>query len=722
MTEVQHPYDRPKPRRRGCAGIFFFLFLIIGSLWGAGLGVFVWILDDAKTTIEALEDFRPKVGSKVFSWDGELLGEFTIEQRRLVRLNEMPLHLQKAFVATEDDKFFEHKGVRVDAIVKAALDALRTGHTRGGSGITQQVVRNIEPLQVGQERTIQRKIREAFVAFQVEREFTKDEILELYLNQIFLGISAHGVEAAAQQYFAKSCRDVTLGEAAMLAGLTRRPNRQEPFHYMKNALTRRNIVLQQMLENRFITEAEYEAALQEDLDAAVVTPEERQALREEGKAPEDLRAFKAPYFVEEIRQFLMQQYGKSEVFENGLEIRTTLDLQLQTYAEQALLKALDEFDEKKKAYLERNHREDEFIPVSGALVCIDNRDLYKGFVRALVGGRDFQNEKYNTATQAKRQPGSSVKPFVWTAAVDNGLTPSTVIFDEPFERIAPNGQPWRPKNFDGKFHGPMTIRHALEKSVNIVAIKLAEMLGPPLVRSYFERCGLPADVTGLTIALGTQEVTVLDHCVAYSCFPNGGVRYSPVMVADIFNRDGLPRYNYKVYQGKEQALDPKVAYVVTHMLQGVCTPDFTMRTPEYPTGYYPTGWRTHVLKRPCGGKTGTTNSSRNVWFCGFTREFTTIVWIGYRDNRPLGKGGNFTGGRLAAPVWVEFMQAAHEGLPVRDFEVPYGVDFYDIHRFKGTLGGDYKEAYIAGTKPPEKWLYDDYKDLDVSDDSLLEEF
>ena len=715
-TASQESAEAQKPvrRNRGCAFIFFGLMLVVGSLFGAALGVFVWVLEDAKSTIEALEDFRPKVGSKVYSADGELLGEFAIEQRQAIRLCDMPLHLQKAFVATEDDKFYEHKGVRPDAIVNAVRYAVETGNVRGGSTITQQVVRNVDTLNVGLERTLWRKLREAIVALQVEREFTKDEILELYLNQIFLGISAYGVEAASQQYFSKSCRDVTIGEAAMLAGLARRPNSQEPIHNFGNALTRRNIVLGQMLENKFISQEEYDRALAEDLAQSVITPEERAELEAAGKGVWAPNQFEAPYFVEEIRGFILNEYGKEQVFQEGLEIHTTLDMRLQRAAEKALLSHLDDFDEKKLEQLKKQDKEDEFVPVSGGLVCIDNREPYRGYVRAMVGGRDFETQKYNTVTQAQRQPGSSVKPFVWAAAIASGMTPSTVVVDEPFVRIDGAGNPWSPKNFSSKFNGPMAIRNALERSVNIVSVKLVEQLGPPLVASYLQRCGITTPIdpsVGLTIGLGTPDVRLIDHCVAYSCFPNGGVRYDPMMVTEILNRDGIVRYRGADYARSEQVVDPKVAYVVTHMLQGVCTPG---------KGWNPTGWRTHVLERPRGGKTGTTNESRNVWFCGFTADYTTVVWIGYRDNRPLGRGSHYTGGGLACPVWVEFMLAAEEGLPVKEFEVPSGIDFFPIDRIHGTLGGDYQEAYIKGTMPPTEWVEYNPQEIENLEQQLLQ--
>ncbi len=719
MAEDTNEELKEAKTKRGCAGLFFFLMLVMGSLWGAGLGVFVWVLEDAKSTISALEEFRPNIGSKIFSSDGELLGQFTIEERQLVPLNEMPLHLIKAFVATEDHPFYEHKGVRPDAIINAALQGLRTGHFRGGSTITQQVVRNVKDLSIGSERTIQRKIKEAIVALQVEREFTKDEILELYLNQIFLGISAYGVEAASLQYYSKSCRDLTLGEAATLAGLTRAPNIQEPIHNPENALARRNIVLAQMLDpqNGFITQEEYEAAIAEDLDASVITPEERLEKEARGEGVWAPAKFKAPYFVEEVRRKIYNEYDKEEVLEQGMEIYTSVDMRMQRAAEKALLDRLEHFDNNKRTWLTKVGREDEFVPVSGALVCIDNRPGYEGMVRAMVGGRDFDTIKFNSATQAKRLIGSSIKPFVWAAAVSAGLTPSTVIIDEPFVKRDAIGRVWRPKNFDGKFHGPMPIRYALERSVNIVSIKLVEQLGVPYVRSYLQSCGIQTDVQGLTIALGTPQVSVLELCSAYGTFANNGWLYSPVLITEIKDRDGLTRYDYTETARKDKAMEEDVAYVVNHMLQGVATPAGGS------LGYQPTAWRTHVLERPRGGKTGTTNDSRDAWFSGFTKDFTCVVWVGYSDNRPLGKGRDhdgmtFTGGHQAAPIWIEFMKEAQKGMPVRDFEVPDNVEFFNINRRRGDLGGNYREAFIKGTRPPEAWYGDVYEAIQTVDEEL----
>jgi len=694
QTPSGTPAEETRPwRRRGCGGLFFCFLVVAAVLWGGALGAFTWILSDAKATISALENFRPKIGSRVYSADGELLGEFAgDEHRQLVSLNEIPLHVQKAFLATEDHTFYEHKGVRPDAIVNALIYTLQTGRTRGGSTISQQVVRNIEPLAVGQERTVKRKIREAIIAFQVEKDFTKDEILELYLNQSFLGVSAHGVQAAARQYFAKDCWDLTLAEGAMLAGLMRAPNVLQPFRNPEGARERRDIVLGQMLEKGFITQQEHDAAAAESLDESVVTPDERAQVAAQGRQVWAPNKFQAPYFVEEIRKYIQEQRERQEIFEGGLEIHTTIDMRLQRAAEETLAKALAEFDKKKLAALKRRGAENEFVPVTGALVCLDNRPGYRGFIRALVGGRDFETEKYNCATQARRQPGSSVKPFVWSVAIANGMTPSSIEIDEPYIRVDRWGNRWAPKNFSATFEGPVSLRRALEKSINIISIKLTERFGPSLVRACLERAGIrtPFDPgAGLTIALGSPVVTVLDHCTAFSTFANLGKRYDPVMITEIKNRDGITLHDSRKYAESPpvDVMRPNVAYVLTHMLEGVAR--------------WGTGARAYGnLKRPCAGKTGTSNDARDVWYCGFTPYYTCLVWIGYKDNRPLGEGRDYTGGRLACPVWAEFMKKAEEGLPVKEFEVPEGVVFYDVDRLTGYRGGNFPEAFIKGSAPP----------------------
>lgn len=699
MSETKERVPLYKRSPRGCGSIFFLFIVFCAAIWGACLGFFVGELDKARSRIAALDDFRPKVGSKFYAdpaTGGELLGEYsyTTNYRQLVSLNQVPLHVQKAFLATEDHVFYEHRGVRPDAIIKAALRMLRTGRVQSGSTITQQIVRNLEPTQVGRERTVARKLEEILIAIQLEREYTKDEILELYLNQIHFGGSAWGIEAAARQYFGKHCDELTLSEGAVLAGLTRAPNANRPDRHPDNARLRRDVVLRQMLDNRFITRAEYEAALAESVEDAVISPEQRLSLMAEGRGFWGPNEFLAPYFVEEVRRQIMApafpgRVTKQELLEGGLEVYTTLDLAIQKAAEDALLEGLEKFDAPRLESLRKAGKEDEFTPVSGALVCIDNRPGCEGYIRALVGGRDFAKNQFNTATQARRQPGSSVKPFVWAAALDNGLTPAHIERDEPFVRISPWGKVWAPQNFDGEFMGPITLRKALELSRNIVSIRLTERLGVPLVRSYMQRAGIRKseipDVVGLTIALGTPEVTVLEHCTAYSTFAKNGTYSEPIFVKEIRSPDGSLRYKSEV-QLSPGAIPENVAYVITYLLQGAAE--------------WGTGSRSAKLGRPRAGKTGTTNDSRDAWFCGYTPDFTAVVWIGYRDNRSLGRGINYTGGRLACPIWTEFMIKAEENLPVRDFSVPKGVVFHSIDKASGLAGGSFREAFIEGTSPP----------------------
>lgn len=716
---AQPPNDSKRNAPKGCAGLFFFSALLVAAVWGAGLGVFVWIIeDDAGKTMRALDNFRPKIGSKVYSTGGELLGEFAIESRHVVSLNEMPLKLQLSFIATEDDEFYNHKGVRPLAILNAAFDALRTSRIRGASTITQQTVRNIEQTGISTEVTIKRKFKEAVFALQLEREYTKDEILEIYLNQIFLGISAHGVESAARQYYSKSVSELTLSECAALAGLTRAPNTNQPFKNPDFTLRRRDIVLAQMLKNKFITREEHDAALAEDLDASVVTPEERKAMQGDRDTAGLLvpGKFKAPYFVEEVRKFIGRPPApyevnatQDELFEGGLEIFTTIDLRIQEAGERILGNALDEFDATKRASLKRQGLEDEFVPVSGALICLDNREGSQGFIRAMVGGRNFDERKFNMVTQALRQPGSSVKPFVWLTAIDNGMTASSIIVDEFFTRLDGAGNPWTPKNFEDKFQGPVPLRFALEKSINIVSIKLVEKFGLPLVRSYMQDAGFRQpidDVVNLTLGLGTPVTTVLDQAVCYSTLALGGVRVAPTMITEIKDRDGIVRYDYRTFSKKEPLLSPDACYAVVHMMEGVCQEDRSLE-------HYPSGRRTERLGRPRAGKTGTTNFSKDAWFCGFTPQFTCVVWLGYEDSRPLGRGIPYTGGALASPIWTDFMIEAHEGLPVKEFAVPPGVEFHNIHRLTGLAGGPYREAYIRGAEPPtEMPILDSYGEIE----------
>jgi len=685
---------------RGCGFLFFLFMVAVGSAFGAGLGVFAWRMEKAKAQIATLDQFRPKIGSKVYADGGAVfLGEYNVENRQLVRLSEIPLILQKAVVAAEDSVFYEHKGVRPDAIVRTGLDVLRTGRIRGASTITMQLVRNAEEATgVSKERTPSRKLQEMIVALQVEREFTKDEILELYMNQVFLGGSAHGIEAAAQFYFGKPCKDVNIEEAATLAAILPSPNAYRPDLHAERAQRQRNLVLDRMLEHGFITADEFERARATTVRDYTLTPEQRLARMNEESGLLTPNKFRAPYFVREmkIRMLQEQKYDDQQLIDDGYEIITTLDMRLQKAAEEAMFNQLRAFDERKLKALQRAGREDEFVPVQGALVCMDNRPEFAGYVRALVGGRDWEVEQFNMATQAGRQPGSSVKPFVWATALENGrgkkINPTTIYVDGPFTMRGGNGQAWSPRNFSGDYSGPVSLRLALEKSINTVSVRIADdkaIGGVPAVKEMIQKCGfsipIPPDA-GLTVALGSHSVTALEQCAAYSIFPNGGMYAKPIFIEAIKDRDGLEIYRAEIK--REQKMSPEVAFVMLHMLRGVC---------EAPWG---TGGRTRELERPRGGKTGTSNDARDVWFCGFTPEYTCVVWIGYKDNRSLGSGADYTGGRMTVPVWTNFMKTALEGQEVKDFAVPEGaeIEWHNVTRqtSRGHAAG-FKEAFIKGT-------------------------
>lgn len=677
---------------RGCAPVFFLFIAMVGSAFGAGLGVFAFQMERAKAQIATLDQFRPRIGSKVYADGGATkLGEYNVENRQLVRLSEIPLIVQKAVVAGEDALFYDHKGVRPDAMINTVRYIAQTGRVRGGSTITMQLVRNAEEATgISKERTASRKLREMIAALQVEREFTKDEILELYLNQVFFGGSAHGIEAAANQYFAKSCKDLTLTEAATLAGILPSPNAFRPDLHPNAALVRRNLVLDRMLEHGFIAQDECNRALARPIEEDALTPEERAARLAENHDLIVPNEFDAPYFVREMKVRALRDghFDDDTLLESGYEIITTLDMRLQREAEKALFEQLKKFDEIKLKALQRAGREEEFVPVQGALVCMDNRDKFKGYVRALVGGRDWDVEQYNMATQALRQPGSSVKPFVFATALEFGrdkfISPATIRVDEPtnFERA---GVPYVPQNFSGSFSGPVTLRYALEKSINVVTVKLVREFGIDNVKATIERCfpevSVRSDV-GFTIGLGTNEVTVLGQCAAYAAIASGGMYTKPIFIESIKDRDGIERY--RAEPENKRVLSEDVSYVLRHMLIGAAT--------------WGTGARSGALNRPRGGKTGTTNDARDVWFCGFTPEYTCVVWIGYKDNRSLGRGENYTGGRQAVPVWTNFMIAALEGEPVRDFEVPEGkVEWHTVQRMTSRGAQNFKEAFVPGT-------------------------
>ncbi|MCX7730955.1 MAG: PBP1A family penicillin-binding protein, partial [Candidatus Caldatribacterium sp.] len=473
--------------------------------------------------------------------------------------------------------------------------------------ITQQLSRSRF---LDNRRNLERKIKEVLLALILERRYTKDEILEAYLNQIYLGHGVYGVRTAARLYFGKDLRELNLAEMAMLAGIARSPSHFSPYIDLAAAQRQQRRVLRRMLECGFITKEDYEKALSTPL---VLSGLER-------------RASICPYFLDYLLKELRTRFEDQHIFSGGLKVYTTLDADVQKVANEALARS----------------------GYQGAILCIDPKN---GYIKAMVGGRSYEESKFNRATQAHRQPGSTFKPFIYAAALDSGFTPSTVLVDEPLE--FPNG--WKPQNYERIFRGPMTLREALEKSVNIIGIKLLQETGVDKVIQYAKRMGIQSTLRrDLSLALGTSEVTLLELTTAYAAFANGGMVPEPVAILRVEDMEG--RILYKATPALRKALSPETAYIMARLLQGVV---------ERGTG------RRAAIGRPVAGKTGTTEDFIDAWFVGFTPDLVCGVFLGNDDRKPLGP--QKTGGIIAAPIFAHVMQEALKNVPPHDFSRPEGV-------------------------------------------------
>ena len=615
--------------------------------------------------LEWLEEYSLPVSTMVYSADDQLIAEFYQQQRVFVLLSEMPKDLVNAVVAVEDGDFFSHHGVDFTAIIRAFYVDFKAGKIKeGGSTITQQLAK---VLFLTPEKSLSRKIKEAILAIQIEQRYTKNEILELYLNQIYLGNGAYGVESAARAVFGKSVRDLSLPECAMIAGLPRSPNRYSPQNDFYLALERRNHVLRRMMESEYIT--------QEQFHFAISSP-----LRMASKQKEEL----APHFAEYIRQYLEEKYGANLLYKGGLNVYTTLDEEMQRAACRAVAAGLDAIDERRdESGLQR--RGD--LPAEAALVAIDP---CHGFVKAMVGGRDFFQSKFNRATQAVRQPGSAIKPIIYTAAIENGFTPADIIIDSPFvlDDSENGGKQWKPENFSKRFYGPTTLRTALEESRNVVTVKLAHQLGIDVVISYIHKMGITSPVARvLSTAIGTCSVSLLELTSSYSPLANGGTKVEPLFIRRVTDREG------KVLEEntarKRRAISPQTAYIMTSMLQGVIQRG--------------TGQAASVLPYPLAGKTGTTDRCVDAWFVGYSPDLVAGVWMGLDNNQSLGP--DETGARAACPIWVRFMgQVLSRENKALNFKVPDGLSFVFIDPENGLLAesdlpNKFLEVFKKGTEP-----------------------
>jgi penicillin-binding protein 1A len=608
------------------------------------LGVFSYFYFAADLpSIETLKIYTPPTVTKFFSGDGEIIGEFSLEKREVVSLDRMPAHLVHAFVASEDNRFFQHKGLDYLAILRAFFRNIFSGEiVQGGSTITQQVVKS---LLLTPEKSFSRKIREAILAYRIERYLSKDEILHLYLNEIYLGHGAYGVAAAAENYFGKSLEDLSLAESAMLAGLPQAPSKTSPYTHPEQAKRRQSYVLRRMVEEGFISEKELQDASKFPL----------KILSRQNPSLE-----KAPYFVEHVRKYVEEKYGKEALYRKGLQVYTTIDLEAQRRAQESLEAGLKEVEKRQK------HSSTGMpAPLEGALISID---LETGYVRALVGGRDFRRSQFNRALQARRQTGSAFKPIVYASALDKGYTPATIIIDSPI-LFRWGDKKWKPKNFEDKFYGPITFRNALAQSVNTVTVKIAQHVGVDYIRDYARHLGISSPLQNdLSVALGSSSLSLYELTKSYAVFANQGKIFRPIFIKKILDRHGNlieenpPLFYAKELPDEDQLITPQTAYLMTHLLEGVVQNG--------------TGWRAKTLGRPVAAKTGTTDQYFDAWFIGYTPEYITGIWVGFDDEKSI--GDNETGSRAASPIWVAFMAQMMKNKPIRDFPAPEGIEFMKV--------------------------------------------
>ncbi|MEN9330353.1 MAG: hypothetical protein RLZZ484_1541, partial [Pseudomonadota bacterium] len=683
--------------------------------------------------VSDLSDYRPKLSMRIYSVEGKQIGEFGEERRNLTPFKDIPQVMKDAVLSIEDSRFYQHGGVDYIGLLRASIANLGRAKSQGASTITMQVARNVY---LSSEKTFTRKIYEVLLTFKLEHLLSKDQIFEIYLNQIYLGQRAYGFAAAAETYFGKPLKDISIAEAAMLAGLPKAPSAYNPINNPKRARSRQLYIIERMLENDFITKPQAEAAKKEELK-----------IRNAATSPQT----HADYVAEMARQLMFAQYGP-EIYTRGLNVYTTVRADDQEVAYQALRRGIMDYELRQNyrgperfinlptdpreledaiddALIDQGDKGDllaavvlEATPrkvramrqnsevleitgdglkpvqsgladkappniklrpgahirvvkspkntweitqlpeVEGAFVAIDPRD---GAIRSLVGGFDFNKNKFNHVTQAWRQPGSSFKPFIYSAALEKGFTPSTIVNDAPlfFDASVTGSQPWEPKNYDGKFEGAMTLRTALAKSKNMVSIRVLQSVGAQNAQQWITRFGFDAErhPPYLTMALGAGSVTPLQMVVGYSVFANGGYRVNPYLIQKVTDPMGKVLSQYTPIEQEEsaRAIDPRNAFVMSQLLQEVTRSGTAARAQS-------------LLKRPdLYGKTGTTNDSMDAWFAGYQPTLAAVTWIGYDTPRKL--GDRETGGGLSLPVWISYMQQALHGVSVSEPTAPPGL-------------------------------------------------
>ncbi len=654
---------------RAAIGLLALVAIAIGSCGvGAAVGAWTQACAGGCPTADQIETFSPQEASVVFDANGATLGLFYRERRQLVDLESLPRHVPLAFVAVEDRRFFQHEGVDLVRFVAAVRDNLFGGWGGpGGSTITMQLARNLFPQQLpAREKSLRRKLAEIRLARQMEQHLSKERILSLYLNHIYLGSGAYGVEAAARTYFGKPAAQLTTAEAATLAALPRAPSHYDPRRNPEAARNRRNLVLREMAETGVVTEEQAEADRRSPLTLAPPSGVER-----------------APYVVEHVRRELEQRFGEL-LYTGGLRIHTTIDPTLQAEAEAALEEHLRSIEAGSYGYYrhqtyeevanatEPGVRPDRIAYLQGIVVLIDPAS---GEVRAMVGGRDFNHSQFNRATQALRQPGSAFKPFVYAAAIEQGRSPRSPVYDGPLTVRQPDGSVWAPRNYDGTSGGSMTMRSALRQSRNLATIRLGQELGVPAVRDLAHRAGLDTPIPDYpSVFIGAAGVYPIDLISAYGTFDNGGMRMEPRFIRRIEDREG--ELLWTPTSPPVPAVEPGLAWILTDMLREVVDrgTGYNVRNPA--VGNLP-------YEIPAAGKTGTTNDNTDVWFIGYTPDLVAGVWLGFDDPKSIASGA--TGGGFAVPIWARVVRKYYENHPVpTEWPRPDGVVVREISRWTGT--------------------------------------
>jgi penicillin-binding protein 1A len=738
-------------RRAGIVALF-----LLAAAMGIASGVIFAYAGDLPR-ISALDDYAPSTISRVYGARGDIVGEFAIERREVIPYERISPYLEQAILAAEDHSFYQHIGLSIPRIVVTLIKDIIERRMYGASTLTQQLTRK---LFLTDDKTPERKIKEAILAIQIEKRYTKREIFTLYCNQMYFGHGVYGVEAASRLYFGKSAKDVSIEEAALIAGILQGNVRQSPYVNREAALRRRNYALGRMAEVGFITAAQAEELKKKPI---VVRPDQP------GQT-----SSAAPYFLEEVRRELESRYGAKQLYENGLSIQTAIDLRLQEAATQALHEGLRRIDKRRgfrkprRNVIAEGHTIESFrqprwdrpmsagqiVPavvtavdgaaiqlrvggmrvtidrkgyawtgktspaqlvtrgdlvetrllattdvtapatgtleqapeVEGAVLAIDNRT---GQILAMVGGYSFERSKFNRATQAYRQVGSAFKPFVYTAAIDSGYTPVTLLMDTPASFPGGPGQPaYTPLNYDREFEGPITLRRALEQSRNVPAIRVMDQLGPNQVIAYARRLGLESPLPPyLAVALGAAEATLVEMTSAYSVYPNQGVRMRPYSVLKVTDREGNMLEENR--PEPKDAIRADTAYVMTSLLRGVVQRG--------------TAAKAAALNWPIGGKTGTTDDYTDAWFVGFDPDITIGVWTGFDQKRTMGPAG--TGADSALPIWMEIMKAwIGKRAEPPTFDAPGNIVFMSVERGTGNPSlegapGAITESFISGTQP-----------------------